>query len=82
MIDLAARAAVGPAARRSATATSTARVERLIALDDLVDEADAQRAHGVEAPAAREQRSRVRLADLGDDERADDRGQDAQAASR
>ena len=37
---------------------------------------------GVEATAAREQRSRVGLADLGDHERADDRRQDAQATSR
>ena len=58
------------------------RVERRLALDDLVDEADALRPHGVEAPAAREERPGVGLADLGDDERGDDRRQDARGASR
>ena len=54
-------------------------VQRGLALDDLVDEADPLGPDGIEATTAREQRPGMRLADLGDDERGDDRRQDAQA---
>ena len=55
------------------------RVQRLLALDDLVDEPDPGRPRRIEAAAAREQGPRVALADLGDDDRADDGRQDPQA---
>ena len=47
-----------------------------------MDQADAQGTRGVEALARREERPSVRLADLGDHERADHRGQDAEARLR
>ena len=77
-IAFAARTAVGPDARTSATAASTASVERRLALDDLVDEPDPLGPDGVEPAAAGEQGTGVRLADLRDDERRDDRRQDAE----
>ena len=75
-IALAARAAVGPAARTSAIAASTAASSAVLALDDLVDEPDPLRPHRVEPAAAGEQRPGVALADLRDHERGDDRRQD------
>ena len=52
------------------------RVERGLALDDLVDQPDPLGPDGIEPAATREQRAGVRLADLRDHERRDDRRQD------
>ena len=76
MTALAARAAVGPAARMSATALSTAASSAWNALDDLVHQADAERTRRVEAAPAGEQRPGVGFADLGDHERGDHRRKD------
>jgi hypothetical protein len=54
------------------------RVESFLALGQLVDEPDPLRPDRVEATAARKQRTRMGLPDLRDDERRDDRGEDAQ----
>ena len=75
-IAFAARAAVGPGGEQVGDRCVDRRVERRLALDDLVDEPDPLGPHGVEPAAAGEQRPGVRLADLGDDERRDDRRQD------
>ena len=82
MMALAARAAVGPAASRSFTAVSTARVERRLALDDFVHESDPQRARCIESAAAGKEGPGVGLADLGNHERRDDRRQDSQPRLR
>ena len=47
-------------------------------VDDAMHEPDALRALGVEALAGQKKRPRVRLADLGDDVRRDDRRKDSQ----
>ena len=78
-IAFAARTAVGPAARTSSIGRFDRFVQRRLALDDLVDEPDPLGPHGVEPPAAREERPGMALADLGDDERRDHRRQDAEA---
>ena len=75
-IDLAARAAVGPAASRSPIARGDGCVEGRLALHDLVDQPDPLGPQRVEPAAAGEQGAGVGLADLRDDERADHRRQD------
>ncbi len=77
-IALAARVAVGPGSQQVRDRRVDGSVERLLAFDDLVDQPDPGRPSCVEAAAAREERPGVGLADLGDDERADDRWQDPQ----
>ena len=62
----------------SAIAGSTALSSAALALDDLVDEPDPLRPQGIEPAAAGEQGTGVRFADLRDDERRDDGGEDAE----
>ncbi len=69
MTALAARAAVGPDASTSDDRGFHGSVQRILALRELVDEADPLRADRVEPATTREQRPRMRLADLRDDER-------------
>ena len=78
--DFAARAAVGPRSGAPRPDRDPL-VERRLVRHHLVDQADPQRALGPEALAGREQRPRVRLSDLRDDERADHRRDDAQLTS-
>src|SRR3954447_25537196 len=57
-------------------------VERDVALNHLVDESDAQRARRIETSSARKEGTRVRLPDLRDDERRDDRWKNSQPSLR
>ena len=77
-IAFAARTAVGPCREHVADRRLDGGVQAGLTLDDLVDEPDSLCADRIEPTAAREQRTRVALPDLRDDERRDDRRQDAE----